>query len=173
MNQTVVLISIFIAVLLIVFAVSNYFLRRAEIARNLSSTRAKRSQTDEEIDRILGDENEEIRYYLDVVKSQPPNSLPMRSVQAGFFSSKAVGRFNLIRVMVAAVIFIGTQVVGDLLFEDVSGKIILFLGAVLGGVSFVVCSMVLENIGKRRTREFRKMFPDFISQCLNILLVRI
>ncbi len=166
MNQTVVLISIFIAVLLIVFAVSNYFLRRAEIARNISSTRAKRTQTDEEIDRILGNENEEIRYYLDVVKSQPPNSLPMRLVQAGFFSKKAVGRFNLIRVTVAAVIFIAVQIAGDLFLEDVSGKIMLFLGAVLAGLSFILCSMVLENIGKRRTREFRKMFPDFMDLLL-------
>ena len=166
MNQSIVLISIFIAVLLIAFAISNFFLRRAEIARNISSTRAKRSQTDEEIDRILGNENEEIRYYLDVVKSQPVNSLPMRMVQAGFFSKKAVGRFNLIRVVVSAVVFIAVQIAGDLFLEDVSGKIILFLGAVLAGLAFVLCSMVLENIGKRRTREFRKMFPDFMDLLL-------
>ena len=166
MNETLVLISIFFAVPLVAFAISNYFLRRGEIARNISSTRAKRTQTDEEIDRILGNENEEIRYYLDVVKSHPPNSLPMRLVQAGFFSKKAVGRLHLIRVTVAAVIFVMAQILGDIFFENVGGTVILFFGAILAALSFILCSMVLENIGLRRTREFRKLFPDFMDLLL-------
>jgi tight adherence protein C len=87
-------------------------------------------------------------------------------VQAGFFSKKAVGRFNLIRVTVAAVIFVMAQILGDIFFENVGGTVILFFGAILAALSFILCSMVLENIGLRRTREFRKLFPDFMDLLL-------
>jgi tight adherence protein C len=166
LNQTLILISLFVAVLLVTFAVSNFLVRRAEISRNIGSTRARRSETDAEIDRILGSENEEIRYYLDVVKNQPVNSLPMRLVQAGYFSKNAVLKFNILRSFVAAAVFSAVQFGTGVAFERLSTAIILILAMIAAGFAFIACSIVLENIGKRRSREFKKMFPDFMDLLL-------
>lgn len=166
MNQTLVLVSVFVAVLLVVFGVTNFLMQRVEIGKNITSTRRKRSETDAEIDRILGDENAEIRYYLDVVQSQPVNSLPMRLVQAGFFSKRAIVRFNIIRFMVAIAAFMLIQFVFGFFLETLSSTAALIAGLLAAGFAFIGCSMVLESIGKRRTREFRKLFPDFLDLLL-------
>lgn len=166
MNQNLVLISIFVAVLIVAFGLMNYILRRSEVRQNIASTRRGRTETDAELDRILGDENEEIRYYIDVVQTQAPNSLAMRLVRAGFFSKRAIAKFNLIRLVVAAVVFVVVQISVRLLFEEASNFIALVASFLLSGVSFIFCSMILERIGNRRTREFRKMFPDFMDLLL-------
>ncbi|MBD3666216.1 type II secretion system F family protein [Sulfitobacter aestuariivivens] len=166
MDQTLILLSLFVAVLLVTFAISNFFIRRAEISRNIGSTRARRSETDAEIDRILGSENEDIRYYLDVVQTQPVNSLPMRLVQAGYFSKSAVTKFNIIRSFIAAAVFSAVQFGTGLVFEQLSTAVIIVLAMLAAGLAFVLCSAVLENIGKRRSREFKKIFPDFLDLLL-------
>ena len=166
MNQTLILLSLFVAVLMVTFTVSNFLLRRAEIARNIGSTRARRSETDAEIDRILGSENDDIRYYLDVVQNQPMNSLPMRLVQAGYFSRSAVVKFNILRSFVAAATFSAVQFGTGAAFERLSTAFILILAMIAAGLAFLVCSIVLESIGKRRSREFRKLFPDFMDLLL-------
>ena len=166
MNEIFILVSVFVAVLMVTFATSSYFFRRAEIARNIGSTRSSRSETDAEIDRILGNENEEIRYYIDVVQNQPINSLPMRLVQAGYFSKSAVWKFNIIRAFVAGIVFTSVQFGTGILFEQLATLTILMITAIIAGLSFILCSVVLESIGKRRAREFRKIFPDFMDLLL-------
>jgi tight adherence protein C len=166
MTQPLILITVFIAALLVTYAIANFFLRRLEVQRNLRSTRHKRTETDVELDRILGSENEEIRYYLDVVQNQSPNSLAMRMVRAGFFSKRAIIRFNVIRFAVTAGVFMLVQVVTDLFLESIGTLVSLTAGLVLAGFAFILCSAVLERIGDKRTREFRKLFPDFMDLIL-------
>ena len=166
MTQRTILFAVFVAALLVTFAISNYFLRRYEVQRNLRSTRRARTETDAEIDRILGSENEEIRYYLDVVQNQSPNSLAMRMVRAGFFSNRAILRFNFIRLLVTAGVFILVQVVTDLSFESVGTLVSMSAGLLFAGFAFILCSAVLERLGNKRTREFRKLFPDFMDLLL-------
>jgi tight adherence protein C len=166
MTQPLILITVFIAALLVTYAIANFFLRRLEVQRNLRSTRQKRTETDVELDRILGSENEEIRYYLDVVQNQSPNSLAMRMVRAGFFSKRAIIRFNVIRFAVTAGVFMLVQVVTDLFLESIGTLVSLTAGLVLAGFAFILCSAVLERIGDKRTREFRKLFPDFMDLIL-------
>ncbi|OSQ44323.1 type II secretion system F family protein [Marivita geojedonensis] len=163
MNQTLILVSVFVAVLMAAFSVLNYFLRRAEISRNVGATRAKRTETDKEIDRMLGDENAEIRYYLDVVRNMPPNSLPMRLVQAGYFSKSAILNFNILRVLVSATVFTVIQIVTIRFVSGINLAFATVLAMLGAGISFILCSAVLERIGKKRSREFRKLFPDFMD----------
>ncbi|MDU8913280.1 type II secretion system F family protein [Aestuariicoccus sp. MJ-SS9] len=163
MNPNIVLVSTFVAVLLIVFTVVNYVLRRREVAQNIDNTRRKRTVTDAEIDRILGSENEDMKYYLDVVQNESPNSLRMRLVQAGYFSRSAIWKFNLIRLCAAAVTFMAVQFGASATLESLSTIVILSAAMILSAIVFVFSSAVLENIGKRRTREFKKLFPDFMD----------
>lgn len=166
MNQTIVLVSIFVAVLLFTFLISNYLVRRRQISANIRSTRSRRSETDAQIDKILGSENDEIRYYLDVVQREDPNSLRMRMVQAGYFSRSALAKFNLIRASVAAGVFASVQFGASAVFKEISTTFILFGATMVAGMTFIICSAILEGIGKRRSREFRKLFPDFMDLLL-------
>jgi tight adherence protein C len=166
MTQPLILITVFIAALLVTFLIAKFFMRRIEVLRNLRSTRQKRTETDAELDRILGSENEEIRYYIDVVQNQSPNSLAMRMVRAGFFSKRAIIWFNIIRFVMTTGVFISVQAVTDLILESIGIFGSLIAGLVLSGFVFILCSAVLERIGNKRTREFRKLFPDFMDLLL-------
>lgn len=166
MTQTIVLVSVFVAVLMVTYLITNYVVRRREISANIRSTRGRRSETDAEIDKILGSENDEIRYYLDVVQRETANSLRMRLVQAGYFQRSALAKFNLIRALASAAAFAGVQFGAAALFGQLSTFFILLIAMVVAGIVFVLCSAVLEAIGKRRAREFRKLFPDFMDLLL-------
>lgn len=166
MTQTTILAAIFVAVLLVTYTIIRYFLNRREIARNLAAATSKRREVNEDINKILGSGNEQIRYYLDVVQNDPPSSLRMRLVQAGFFSKAALSYFNIIRLVVAAMFFMTVQFGLAYLAPSISNSLLLLLSAATAGVSFILCSAVLEHMGKRRTREFRKLFPDFMDLLL-------
>ncbi|NNK79814.1 MAG: type II secretion system F family protein, partial [Litoreibacter sp.] len=126
----------------------------------------KRTERSDEINEILGSENEQLRYYLDVVQNESQDSLRMRLVQAGYFSKSALAKFNLIRLSLSAVTFFVTQLGISFIAPSVSNLATLLAGAIAAGLVFILSAVVLEQIGKRRTREFRKLFPDFMDLLL-------
>lgn len=166
MNETIFLVALFAAVLIVSHTIIRYFVNRRQIARNLSTAQSKRRKDNEDINKILGSGNEQIRYYLEVVQNEPLNSLRMRLVQAGFFSKSALTGFNIIRLVVAAIVFAAVQFGLGAAAPSISNSFLLLLAMVAAGVSFILTSAVLEQMGKRRTREFRKLFPDFMDLLL-------
>ncbi|QGY00211.1 type II secretion system F family protein [Roseovarius faecimaris] len=166
MNETIFLVALFVAVLIIAYTIIRYILNRRQIARNLASTKRKRKQSNEDINKVLGSGNEEIRYYLDVVQNEPQNSLRMRLVQAGYFSKSALAYFNIIRFTIAAIAFGAVQFGIGAMAPSISLALLLMMAMVAAGVGFILTSAVLENMGKKRTREFRKLFPDFMDLLL-------
>lgn len=167
MSETVILLAIFVAVLLVTNTIIRYILSRRDIARNLTASSAdKRRESNEDINKILGSGNQQIRYYLDVVQNESPNSLRMRLVKAGFFSKSALAYFNIIRGIVATLIFLLVQFGIAYSFPSISNSVLLMMAMVAAGISFILCSAVLESMGKKRTREFRKLFPDFMDLLL-------
>ena len=166
MTETAILLAIFVAALILFYTVIRYFLERREIARKLAAATGKRREKNEDINKILGSGNENIRYYLDVVQNDPPTSLRMRLVQAGFFSKTALAKFNIIRFIVALTVFLLVQLGVAPLIPSASNVVMLSMAMLAAGVAFILTSAVLENMGKRRTREFRKLFPDFMDLLL-------
>lgn len=165
MTQALVLLAVFVSVLIIAFAMSRAMLRRNEIARNVGRV-SQRNENNEEINRILGSENEQIRYYLEVVQNEPADSLRMRLVQAGYFSKSALARFNLIRFVVSVLTFILVQQGLSFFIPSLGLLYVMLIAAAVAGMAFILTSAILEAIGKRRTREFRKLFPDFMDLLL-------
>lgn len=166
MNENLFLIGLFVAVLLLAFTIIDFVARRREINQAIRATRKNRTETDAAIDEILGSENEEVRYYLDVVKNAGKDSLEMRLVRAGFFDKGSVWRFSVVRFFVCAAAFTAVQFGVAGLFEQVSSAVLLIVSATVAGIAFIVCSWILETIGNRRAREFRKLFPDFMDLLL-------
>lgn len=164
MNETLILAAIFTAVLIASFALLNGLFQRRDIDRNIEGARRRRDDT--ELDRVLGTGNKELRYYLDVVQTAAKDSLRMRLVQAGFFSRAAIGKFNAIRLIGALAMFMATQFVLQEAVPSASRIAILMMAALAAGLVFILCAMVLERMGLKRMREYRKIFPDFMDLLL-------
>ncbi|SHG95409.1 type II secretion system F family protein [Cognatishimia maritima] len=166
MSENQLLGVVFVGVLVVVFVLVSIILRRRELSQNISRIRKNRANVDQNIDRILGSGNEQIKYYLDVVQNEPADSLRMRLVQAGFFSERAITVFNFIRFGVSAAFIAGAQFAANILAPALDPLYILLLSFLVGGVIFILCSAVLERRAKKRQFEFRKIFPDFLDLLL-------
>ena len=166
MSQTLILLAVFVAVLIVSFTIISTGVRRRDIRRNIETTRSVRDMANSDINQLLGSGNEQLRYYLDVVQTDSPNSLRMRLVQAGFFSRRALIKFNIIRFVVCAVVFGALQITLSLMFPEASKAIHMLLALIMSGVAFILCSVVLERMGNKRSIEFRKLFPDLMDLLL-------
>ena len=166
MDQNLILAAVFVSVLLVVFTFFRMVAQQREVSRNLDDTRSRRSVTDEEMNKLLGSGNESLRYYLEVVQNGDPNSLRMRLVQAGYFKKTAIRWFNIIRVLGAFAGFTIVQLVVPLLLPQVSIAVLAFFAVLTAALCFILASVILERIGLKRMREFRKLFPDFMDLLL-------
>ena len=167
MTETMILATVFIATLIAVFGVILYIHQRRDIARNISaSSTSMQPPVDGEIDKVLGSGNEQIRYYLEVVHNDPPDSLRMRLVRAGFFSKRALVNFNVIRTAFAVVVFLLTQTGLSVVLPQYSTAVLSVFAVIAACIGFILASAVLEYMGNRRSREFRKLFPDFMDLLL-------
>ncbi|WP_353474351.1 type II secretion system F family protein [Salipiger sp. H15] len=165
MNENLILIAIFVAVLIASFALLTALIQRKDVRRNIEDTRRRR-RSESEIDELLGTGNERLRYYLDVVQNGHKDSLEMRLVQAGYLSSSAIAKFQLLRFAASLSVFLGVHLGLQKVAPGVSSSMLLVLAAMAGGLVFMLCSMILERIGLKRMREFRKIFPDFMDLLL-------
>uniref|UniRef100_A0A2A3K0L3 Pilus assembly protein TadC n=2 Tax=Alloyangia mangrovi TaxID=1779329 RepID=A0A2A3K0L3_9RHOB len=165
MNETLILIAIFVAVLIASFALLSFLTQRRDVQRNIEDTRRRR-RSENEIDALLGTGNDRLRYYLDVVQNGHKDSLKMRLVQAGYLSRSAIAKFHLLRIAVSLSVFLVVHLALQKLVPEASGAMLMALAAMAGGLAFMLCAMILERIGLRRMREFRKIFPDFMDLLL-------
>lgn len=166
LTETTVLILIFVAVLLCVFVLADFILGRRDVSKRMERASKGRQEREDQIDKNLGSGNESIRYYLDVVKNEPVNSLRMRLVQAGYFSPRALRTFNIIRILVSLSVITASFIAFSILFVGAGSFAHMFIALALGGIVFVLCSYVLEQKAKKRQREFGKLFPDFMDLLL-------
>jgi tight adherence protein C len=165
MNETLILAAVFVAVLISVFSLVSVLLGRRDVRRNIETARKGR-KTSADIDNILASGNEELRHYLDVMQNEREDSLRMRLVQAGYFSKSAVRTFNTIRFVSVAGVFLTVQFFMPKVLGDATGVSVYFFSAIAGGLTFILCSYILERIGLKRMREFKKLFPDWMDLLL-------
>ncbi|MDU8928269.1 type II secretion system F family protein [Alisedimentitalea sp. MJ-SS2] len=165
MNETLILVATFTAVLLAVFSVMSVILGRRDVQRNLDSARRRR-KTSDDIDALLGSGNEDLRYYLDVVRNESPDSIRMRLVQAGYFSKSAVRIFSVIRLIAVLAVFFLVQFVLPQVVPDAPTTAVHVFSAIGGGLTFILCGIFLERMGLKRMREYRKLFPDLMDLLL-------
>lgn len=167
MNETFVLIAVFIAVLIPAFGILAAIQSRAELKKNLEDKPAKSTAlSSAQLDEALGTENSKMRYYLSVMQDGQKNSLPMRLIQAGFLSPAAIWWFMVVRILVVVAILVASQAIFSILLPTVTTSVVILIGMTLGGCAFILTSAVLESMGKKRMREFKKLFPDFMDLLL-------
>lgn len=164
MNETLILVAIFMAVLLAAFGIFSAISQRRDVQHNIESTRRKKGG--ESTDELLGTGNERLRYYLDVVANEGPNTTRMRLVRAGYYGKSAILWFNLIRLSLVVAVFVSTQIFLPQFAQTVSRTLLMILSFAAAGVTFILCSLVLEKRGEEKLREYRKIFPDLLDLLL-------
>ena len=166
LTQNIILFTVFVAVLILAFSTLRVIANRRQVRRNLDAANRPSAMSADDIDRVLGSGNEVLRYYLDVIQHEDKDSLRMRLVQAGFFGQGAIRWFNLIRTGAAILVLLAVQVIVPLLAPTARPVVVLIISGIMAALVFILASAVLENIGKRRMVEFRKLFPDFMDLLL-------
>lgn len=167
MSQLPVLFAIFLSVLLLAFTTANYISNRREIRRNIakmkSTTSGRKQYQQRQLDQLLSEENETARYFFEVLRNDAPESLRPRLIRAGFFSRRAPLIFNLTRTALAFLVFVLIWLVIYLLSASVRPLIVLMFAVAFSGTVFILANVALDRLGKRREREYRKLFPDFMD----------
>ncbi|MBT8477239.1 MAG: type II secretion system F family protein [Rhodobacteraceae bacterium] len=163
-NQDLILAAVFMAVLLLVYTILNVVFRGRDVSRNIARVQTdRRALKDAEIDEYLGSETDNIQYYFEVMNNEGKDSLRMRLIRAGYFNRSALTYFNLIRIGVAIVFFVAAVLATTVFVPGTSTVSAMVLGMIVSGVVFIFASFMLDNRGKKKEIEYRKMFPDFMD----------
>lgn len=163
MSDTLILASVFVAVLLVAFTTISIIANRREMKRNIDELGADRIRRNVDEELALSSDNDDIRHYYEVQAKGDPNSLAMRLIRAGYFSREAIRVFVLIRVLVTILVFVAVWFALVNIGSGVSGPLALLLAAAVAGISFILVNAVLDNMGKSNQIRYRRLFPDFMD----------
>lgn len=164
MNETLILTSIFIAVLIAAFSTLSLILRRRAISRNFDATNLEAPASTAALDqRLFANENATIQHYFDVQQKGNPDSLEMRLIRAGYFEKGARSVFVMLRLAITALAAVGAWWVMLNMVSAANSTLAILGGAVVGGVVFILCNIVLERRERAAQTAYRRLFPDFMD----------
>ena len=163
LNDTVILIAVFTAVLILVFTLANTVTRRREISRNLDKVGSAGRGKLADIDKIFSEEHAYVQHYYNVQRNAAADGLDMRLIRAGFLSPKATQIFNVLRFAISAGVFILTWAALNTISGGVTATMSALLAMMLAGVTFILCSAGLDYFQSRRLTEARRLFPDLMD----------
>jgi tight adherence protein C len=163
MNDTLILVAVFMSVLLLIFTASMAVMRRRDIRRNIDAVSVEQAQRDARTEAIFASENENIRHYYEVMRRNQPEGLEMRLIRAGYFSPDAKRSFNLIRLLVSALVFALVWYVLVTVTGTVSSVMALILAGIAAGIAFILVNAVLDRQARSNEIAYRRLFPDFMD----------
>lgn len=162
MNENLIFIFVFAAVVLLAFSALSVLFRNRDIARNIEAATSARSATDA----MFANDNQKVDHYFTVQKKNQPDSLEMKLIAAGFMSSNALRMFHILRLVSVVVVMIAMRIAIVRLFPDSNPAVSIIFAAVAGGVAFILCSAVLDYYVGKTEIQNRKLFPDFMDMLI-------
>lgn len=163
MNDSLILVAVFVAVLILIFTIANAVTRSRDIRRNLDQVSVEQQQRDDRSEEVFGSENENIRHYYEVMRRNDPEGLDMRLIRAGYFSPDAKRVFQMIRLTVTVAVFALVWYLVVNLSEGLSSAMALLLAGLASGIVFILVSAVLDRQAKTNQTSYRRLFPDFMD----------
>lgn len=163
MNETLILAAIFVAVLIVAFKVISVISRSRAIDRNVRALAIDDAPGDPRVDQIFATDSDIIRHYYEVQKLNDPDGLEMRLIRAGYFSVNAKTYFNIMRLLVAGVVFVLTWYLLTTFSTRVTSSLALLFGAIVSGVSFIGVNVFLDRKALANQTNYRRLFPDFMD----------
>lgn len=164
MNETLILVSIFTAVLIAAFTLFSLILRRRAINRNFDATNLEAPPSLAQLDqKVFANENATIQHYFDVQQKGNSDSLEMRLIRAGYFERRARPIFIAIRLGVTALSAVAAWYVLLNYVSTANATLSVIGGAVVGGIVFILSNVMLERRELAAQTAYRKLFPDFMD----------
>lgn len=162
MNETLIYIAVFVAVALATLAVMSVLSRNRDIARNIEAATTQRAQASD----IFSTDNEKLSHYFSIQNKAQPDSLEMKLIAAGFLGAGAPRMFNIVRLVTVVVVMVGMRALIVRLFPETNAAASVLMAAVFGGISFILCSAVLDYYVSKTEIQNRKLFPDFMDMLI-------
>lgn len=162
MNETLIYLSVFLAVVVLAFSAMSVVLRNRDIARNIDLATAQAPSSQE----IFAHESGKLSHYFNVAKKEQPDSLEAKLIAAGFLSANAPRLFHLARLASVVVVMVLVRTAVVRLFPEVTPTASVLLAGIAGGVAFILCSAVLDYYVSKTEIQNRKLFPDFMDMLI-------
>ena len=98
-------------------------------------------------------------------KTDPDNvaRLRMKLIQAGYMEPSAVGNFFVIRFVTLAVFFVASLIIGHLFGSGSQASDKWILAVMSGAFGYFLPGLVLAQKVRKKNREYRNGFPDFMD----------
>ena len=162
MTENLIYFAVFVAVVILGYLVTSIILRNRDIARNIEAATTEKVVSND----IFATDNENLNHYFDVQKKNQPDSLEMKLIAAGFLGANAPRLFHVIRLVTVIAIMVITRTLIVRLFPEVNPTSAIIFSAIFGGVSFILCSAVLDYFVSKTEIQNRKLFPDFMDMLI-------
>lgn len=168
MIETLILAAVFVAVLVFAFTAITLFQRQRDLHRTLSKAKGQTEADKGVLVGRLGSQqvDDDLHYFIEVLKTAGPDSIQMRLVRAGFFSPRDVTIFNVVRILIVILMSVLGYFLLTQLRPEANQISVTLAGLLIGGLSFVLCGILLEHLGKRKQVEYQKIFPDMMDLLL-------
>ncbi|MFD1196054.1 type II secretion system F family protein [Seohaeicola saemankumensis] len=163
MNDTLILVAVFVAVLILIFTILNSVVRSREIRRNLDQVSVEQQLRDARAEAVFASENDDIQHYYEVMRRNEPQGLEMRLIRAGYFSRDAKRTFQLLRLAVTSVVFPFVWYGVMNLSGALTSTIALVLAAIVSGLAFILVNAMLDRQANKNQIAYRRLFPDFMD----------
>ncbi|MBC2837501.1 type II secretion system F family protein [Paragemmobacter straminiformis] len=162
MTENVIYLMVFLAVIIIAFTILTIVARNREITRNIEAATSSRGADND----IFSSDNEQVSHYFNIQKKNQPDSLEMKLIAAGFLTKGAPRLFHISRIVAVVVVTLVMRFVIVRLFPDINPAGAVLIAAVFGGISFILCSAVLDYYVRKTEIQNRKLFPDFMDMLI-------
>lgn len=162
MTENMIYLMVFAAVVILAFTALTIFVRNRDIARNIEAATTSRGQDND----IFSTDNDQVSHYFNIQKKNQPDSLEMKLISAGFLSSSAPRLFHIARIVAVVVVTILMRMLIVRLFPEINPAGAVLIAAVFGGISFIMCSAVLDYYVRKTEIQNRKLFPDFMDMLI-------
>lgn len=163
MNDTLILVAVFVAVLLLIFSIANAITRNRDIRRNIDAVSVEQQIRDARAEAVFASENDDIRHYYDVMRRNDPEGLEMRLIRSGYFSRDAKRTFVLIRLAATIAIFAVVWYVLVNISGALTSAMALIFAGIAAGVAFILANALLDRQAKRNEVLYRRLFPEFMD----------
>lgn len=162
MTENLIYFAVFIAVVILGYLVTSIILRNRDIARNIEEATTEKVVSND----IFSTDNENLNHYFNVQKKNQPDSLEMKLIAAGFLGANAPRLFHIIRLATVILVMVVMRTLIVRLFPEVNPTSAIVFAAIFGGVSFILCSAVLDYFVSKTEIQNRKLFPDFMDMLI-------
>lgn len=171
MAENLILAATFVAVLLVSTLSLRFLVSRREISTRLAEAGAEATVgglfVDQDLTGLSRRDSARIKHYFDVIRNDTnSDSLPNRLLRAGYFSPNSLWYFQIVRAAVGFGVSVLVYLLLQTYVPSASNALALVISLMAGAFSFFIANIVLERMGVKKERQYRRLFPDYMDMMI-------